>query len=267
MKILDRINFLLITHLFFSTFLPGIIMSQTAVIAHRGSSGTAPENTLAAFKFAIESGADFIELDVHLSKDGELIVMHDESVNRTTNGKGKIKELSLDQIKKLDAGKWFDDSFTGMVVPTLDEVFRLPDEKIKFLIEIKGTPKKYPGIEKKVADKIARYRVKNRCILQSFNLEFLKNFHTIDSTFQLHYLVVGKVFPENIPGYIRAVNPNFHFVTAKKISKLHKANRTIFVWTVNDERKMKKLLELGVDGIITNFPGKLKAITAVSGTK
>lgn len=235
-------------------------MAQPLIIAHRGASGSAPENTLASFRQAMEIGSDFIELDIHLSKDGELIVMHDETVNRTTNGKGKIKNLTLEQIKNLDAGSWFGNEFKGLVVPTLDEVFQLSNGKIKLLIEVKGNPKKYPGIEKKLIDKIYKYYSKDWCIVQSFEEEFLNNIHKMDSTIPLHQLIVGKIFPLKIPVFILAVNPNYHFVSVKKVEKLHLQNKKIFVWTVNEEKKMQKLISMGVDGIITNYPGKLKKV-------
>lgn len=235
-------------------------MSQICIIAHRGASGSAPENTLVSFSKAMNAGADFIELDIHLSKDGELIVMHDETVNRTTNGKGKIKDLALEQIKCLDAGSWFGIKFKGLAVPALDEVFQLSGGKIKLLIEVKGSPRKYPGIEKKLVETINKYDAEDWCIVQSFDDEILKNISRLDSSITLHQLVVGRVFPLNMPPFIRAVNPNHHFVSGKKIERIHSQGRKIFVWTVNEEKKMKKLISLGVDGIITNYPEKLKEL-------
>lgn len=238
-------------------------MSQPFIIAHRGASGNAPENTLVSFRKAMDAGADFLEMDVHLSKDGELVVMHDESVNRTTSGKGKIRNLTLAEIKNLDAGSWFSKNFEGLVVPALDEVFQLANGKIKLLIEIKGTPEKYLDIEKKLVEMIYKYNAKSWCILQSFDIDFLKNVHAIDAGVSLHYLIVGNlIFPSKIPEYIMAVNPNQNFVSKKKVEKLHLQNKKIFVWTVNDEKKMKKLISYGVDGIITNYPEKLKNVIA-----
>lgn len=236
-------------------------MSQTSIIAHRGASGSAPENTLASFRSAMDIGADFIELDIHLSKDGELIVMHDETVTRTTNGKGKIRNLTLEQIKSLDAGSWFGDKFKGLVVPTLDEVFQLSGGKIKLLIEVKGSSRKYPGIEKKLVETIYKYYAKDWCIVQSFDDEILKNISQLDPSIVLHQLIVGRIFPPVIPEFIRAVNPNHHFVSGKKIEKIHSQGKKIFVWTVNEEKRMGKLISMEVDGIITNYPEKLKNLT------
>lgn len=259
-------NLLRLFIFFFPFFIKINMMAQPFIIAHRGASGTSPENTLAAFKKAIDSGADFIELDVHLSKDGKLIVMHDETVNRTTNGKGLIRELSLDQIKKLDAGSWFNISYAGLTVPTLDEVVRLitdkkqNNSKIKLLIEVKGSSKKYPGIEKILIEKINEFQCKDQCVVQSFDKQIIKNIAQLDSSITLHQLIVGKIFPRRIPDFVQAINPNHYFVSKRKIEKLHSLNKKIFVWTVNKEKKMEKLISLGVDGIITNYPEKLKSI-------
>ncbi len=246
-----------------------MLYGQPLVIAHRGSSGNAPENTLVSFRKAIEMGADFIELDIHLSKDGELIVMHDETVNRTTNGKGKIRELTLAEIKGLDAGSWFNEEFKGVVVPTLGEVLELTKlvstsktkegfpRLCKILIEVKGTSQKYPGIEKKLLDLLINNNSLSQCIIQSFDPGILGQLNKLDSSLNLHLLVIGGLFPKKIPSYIKAINPNFHFATEKKINKLHLQNRKIFVWTVNEEKKMKKMIEAGVDGVISNYPERL----------
>lgn len=234
---------------------------KTLVIAHRGASGSAPENTIPSFRKALEMGVDFIELDIHLSKDGELIVMHDETVSRTTNGKGKIKNLTLSQIKGLDAGSWFSGEYKGLVVPTLDEVFQLVSGKTKLLIEVKGTSVKSKGIEKILIDKIYRYNAKKWCVVQSFDEKILEKIREVDPSVSLHRLISGPiVFQSKKTDDFLALNPHYRFATKRKIEKLHSKNLKIFVWTVNDVEKMKKLIAMGVDGIITNFPEKLKQL-------
>jgi glycerophosphoryl diester phosphodiesterase len=118
------------------------------IIAHRGASGSAPENTLAAIELAIANKADMIEIDIHQTKDGKLVVIHDDKLDRTTTGKGKINELTLEEIKKHDAGSWFNTSFSNEKVPELKEVLELINGKCKLLIEIKGKPSDYSGLEK-----------------------------------------------------------------------------------------------------------------------
>ena len=142
-------------------------MKSTLIIAHRGLSSLYPENTLVAFRKAIELGVDFIELDVRLSCDGELIVIHDDTFNRTTDGDGKVCELTLSEIKKYSAGKWFSTSFKKERVPTLKEVFELIKKRTKLLIEIKQ-----PGIEKKLVNLIQQYDMTDNVICGSFYLNF-----------------------------------------------------------------------------------------------
>ncbi len=126
-------------------------MKYTKILAHRGASAYAPENTMAAFKKAIEMNADGIELDVHLSKDGYIVIIHDERVDRTTDGKGEVKDFSLDELKKLDAGSWFSDEYKGEKIPTLEELLSLiKNTEIYLNIEIKAGYRVYPDIEEKL---------------------------------------------------------------------------------------------------------------------
>lgn len=243
------------------------------VIAHRGASGVAPENTLAAFSKALELGADVIELDVHFSKDGEVIVIHDHSVDRTTNGSGEIEHLSMEEIKQLDAGSWFDEAFAGEPVPTLREVLELVDGKAKVLIEIKWPEKGlYVGIEKKIVKLVEEYNAKTWCEYQSFNTKIVENLLAIDATLPVYKLIVGKLplFPvyyddgfrfgnplKKWKGRVLGVNPNRKFAKAWFIKKAHEKGLVVYSWTVNDEEHMNQLKERGIDGIISNYPQKL----------
>lgn len=163
---------------------------QTLKIAHRGYSKKYPENTLESFTAGFE-GADGIELDVHVSKDGQLIVMHDETVNRTTNGKGFIKDLTLKELKALDAGSWKHTQFKGIQVPTLEEVLvlaqRFEDKWIN--IEVKTDVFDYEGIEQRIIDLINQMKIKSRIVLSSFNFQTLLRFKTLDQSLKLGYLV------------------------------------------------------------------------------
>ncbi len=141
-------------------------MKSTLIVAHRGLSSLYPENTLISFKKAVELGVDMIELDVHCTKDRELVVIHDSSINRTTDGKGKVNQLTLRELRKYSAGRWFSEEFEEERIPTLQEVFELVDKKTKLQIEIKQ-----PGIEKSLIDLVEEYEILNNVLCGSFNLK------------------------------------------------------------------------------------------------
>ena len=246
---------------------------KTLNIAHRGASGVAPENTLASFNKAIEFDADVVELDVHLSSDGELIIIHDHTLDRTTTLKGEVKNHTLKEIKSADAGSWFKPEFKNERVPTLDEVLFTVNGRAKVLIELKDGNDVYPGIEQKTLDCIKRNGAENWCELQSFKDTVIKNLQALKTTMPVYKLVVGNV--PALPFYhdgkmhggsayqfmdVAGVNPNYKFASKRIVNKLHKRGQQIYVWTVNDEKMMKKLLRWEVDGIITNYPEKLKLL-------
>ena len=244
---------------------------KIAVIAHRGASGTAPENTLASIKLALEMHVDMIEIDIHLSKDSIPVVIHDETLNRTTNGKGKVKDFSVKELKKLDAGKWFSDKYINEEIPTLEEVIELTKGKCILLIEIKNGSSIYPNIEKITLNIIKNKNAQNDCIIQSFDDEVTRNLEKQNCTIQLQKLVTGnlrfipfhlvdtKIKFGSIYKYknVSAINPNLNYVNKDVVNKIHTAGQKIFCWTVNKNKDMIRMIECGVDGIITNYPEKL----------
>ncbi len=247
--------------------------AQTLVIAHRGASGSAPENTLESFLKAAKLGVDYIELDVHQTKDSVLVVMHDKSVNRTTNGKGLIKNLTYDSIRKLNAnvsGKF--PSFKNVKVPSLALVLdSLKNYKCKVLVELKYGSDYYPGIEKRLVNLLKNYD-ESVFVIHSFNKAAL-----LDSSLQKSSIPKQKLFVLKFPlasltfdkrvqfdnfSKWNGTNVYYKFCSRRLIRKVHKMNKTVFAWTVNKPRKMKKLIRRGVDGIITNKPELLKEIIA-----
>ncbi len=246
---------------------------KTLNIAHRGASGNAPENTLASFNKAIEMGADVVELDVHLSSDNQLIVIHDNTLDRTTTLKGNVKDHTLKEIKNADAGSWFAPEFKNERVPTLDEVLFTINGKAKLLIEIKDGSEVYPGIEKLTVEAVKRNGAESWCELQSFSQIAVEKMLEEKSSMPVYKLVVGNVplLPLHQDGKMKSgsayqyknvtgINPNYRFARKRILKKLHERGQQMYVWTVNDEKLMKKLLNWGVDGIITNYPEKLKAL-------
>jgi len=249
-------------------------------IAHRGASGLAPENTLVAFKKALELGADVLELDVHTTKDGEVVVIHDERVDRTTNGTGAVKELTLTSLKRLDAGYYFtlDGGKTypyrgqGITIPTLKEVFtEFPDYRIN--IEIKQLD---PPIELKVLELIEEAGMVDKVLVVSRYYEVMKRFRALDgdtatgaSESELRDFMVClklKVVPFYTPKadafQVPEWHDKYHIVTQAFLKAAHSKNIKVHVWTVNDEDSMRRLLEIGVDGIITDYPDRLNKVLA-----
>lgn len=238
------------------------------IIAHRGASGLAPENTLAAIKKAIELKADIIEVDVHQTKDSVVVIIHDRAIDRTTNGEGKIENMYYNQIRQYDAGEWFNSSFRGEKIPTLDEVLSLVNGQTKLMIEIKGNDKIYPNIEYHTYKLLKQHNALNWCIIHSFNNQVLHNFHELDSNLVLNKLLVMD-FPYipilidnsinfgKITGYkneIKAININSHFISNRLLKHLHESGFEVNVWTVNDSSKIEEFFRMGIDGVITNYP-------------
>ncbi|MDR6225218.1 glycerophosphodiester phosphodiesterase [Desmospora profundinema] len=232
-------------------------------IAHRGASGHAPENTFAAFDKAVKMKADFFELDVQRSKDGHLVVIHDITVDRTTNGTGRIADLTLKELKRLDAGSWFGSAFAGERIPTLKEVLdRYGGKGIGILIELKN-PERYPGMEAEVALLLAQKNLDKRTskiIVQSFNHDVMKNYHRLQPTVPAGVLV--RYTPEGISdealrefsAYADYVNPNLRLVNHDLVQRVHQNGMRITPYTIKTKNEAQRMIAAGVDGIITDYP-------------
>lgn len=222
-------------------------------IAHRGARGYEPENTLKSFQKALDLNADGIELDVHLSSDGYLIVMHDETIDRMTNGKGFVNELSLSELKSfLIDGKY--------EIPTLKEVFDLVDKKCLINIELKDaqTPGKVVAlIEEYIADKNWNYE---HFIVSSFDWNSLEEVHNLNSNIAIGVLTeedleTALAFAEIIKA--RAINPDYQLLTLENTKKMQEKGFQVLPWTVNTAEDIQKIKSYNVDGIISDFPDKL----------
>jgi glycerophosphoryl diester phosphodiesterase len=231
-------------------------------VAHRGASGYAPENTIAAFHKAVELKADFFELDVQMSKDGELVLIHDTSVDRTTDGSGEVGDLTFEELRGLDAGSWFSPEYAGEQIPTFGEALDHFRGKIGFLIEIKA-PWLYPGIELKVADELIKHNMhlpsNGNVILQSFDHTSVQRFHAILPkvpvgvlTSQAQELTEAKL--QEFATYADYVNQSLNLVTKHAVDQIHALDMDIYVWTLRNATLVDPLIQLGVDGIITDFP-------------
>lgn len=230
------------------------------IYAHRGAKGYRPENTMAAFKLAMEMGADGIETDIHLSKDGYLVLIHDEKVDRTTTKKGYIKDMTLDQIKLLDAGSKFSEEFAGEEIPTLEELIILTkDTDIILNIEIKNNKMNYPKIEEKLVELIKKYKIEERVIISSFNHNTIYKIKELDEN-----LKTGILYSRNIKRPIRfaknikadALHPKHKRVDFKLMIKAKLTGLEINTFTINNTKQMNKMFKYRVDGIITDYPDK-----------
>lgn len=232
-------------------------------IAHRGASGYAPENTLAAFDKAVEMKCDYIELDIHLSKDRKIVVIHDNTVDRTTDSSGKVCDLTLAELQQLDAGSWFDKRFKGETIPTLDEVLERYRGKIGILIEVKD-PSSSPGIEDELAKLLQSKNMdkpnNDKIIVQSFDHKSIRYFKSIMPNIPVGVLLSYRITEipdkelDEFNQYADYVNPNYRIVNNILVKRIHNRNMKINPWTVNNPKTVIKLIRDKVDGIISNYP-------------
>jgi len=225
--------------------------SKPLIIAHRGASRYAPENTIPAFKLAEEMKADFIELDIHMTKDGELVVFHPFFIRNM-----KIKELTLKEIQSIDVGILFSYNYKGTYIPTLKEV--LKEIKLKVNIEIKGNERMYPGIVDNLLKVIEKYPIK-RFIFSSFDFNVLKNLKKKREGAVVEVLCFSP-YGKSFPSFLSGVNPYFMFVNKRMVDRFHSKKLTVKPYTVNNPFMMKRLIKMGVDGIFTDVPDVLRKI-------
>ncbi len=222
-------------------------------IGHRGACGYEPENTLLSFKKALELNVDMIELDVYLCKTKELVVIHDDKVDRTTNGRGYVTEKSFEELRQLDAGK-------GEKIPTLQEVLDLTNKKAKVNIELKGEGTAKPVskvIEKYVKEKGWSY---DDFLVSSFNHYELLKFSKLSPNIKIGVLIKGAPidfaeFAEKVNAY--SVHLSLKFINKEFVEDAHKKGMKVFVWTVNDKEEMQRMKELGIDGVFSKFPDRI----------
>ena len=266
-------------HPFFAGDTPG----RPLVIAHRGGAGLWPENTLYAFERAAEAGADVLELDVRLTADGALVVFHDETVERTTDGRGRVSELTLADLKKLDAGhRWTADGGgtfpfrgRGVYVPTLEEVFaRLPDSR--FNVEPKD------GLSRSAVELcrlVRARRMTGRVVVGSFSQRVIDEFRrecagvaTAASTAE-----ASKLLALHKAGLAASYSPamqalqvpehagGVRVLTREFVAAAHERNLRVHAWTINDEAAIRRLIDAGIDGLMTDYPDRLLAVVGRAG--
>ena len=236
--------------------------------AHRGFSGNYPENSMLAFRKAVETeGCDGIELDVHLSKDGEVVIIHDERVDRTcVNATGLVKDMTLEELKKCDISFKFAGQCEPQYIPTLREYFELvKDTHIVTNIEIKTSNYEYHGIEQKVYDLIVEYGLKDKIIISSFNHFTIKRMKEVCPDMKCGlltetWMIDAGAYTKNLG--VECLHPIFFNMIGEQFDEVKSNGLEVNVWTVNEESDIRLMIERGVDSIIGNFPDRITKIRA-----
>lgn len=243
-------------------------LSQPVIFAHRGACLHAPENTLAAFELALTQQADAIELDVKLSSDGHVVVIHDATVDRTTNGRGRVRDLSLVELKSLDAGSFFSDQFAGEKIPTLGEVFEAVGKGTLINVELTNYSTPRDELVETVCMLVKKHNMHRRVLFSSFlgsNLSKARSYLpqvpsgllTLSGLLGVWARSFGFAF-----GKYDALHPYLKDVTHRQVVRIHRLKRRVHVWTVNDEQDMRRLFGWDVDGIFTDDPGLAARVRA-----
>jgi glycerophosphoryl diester phosphodiesterase len=236
------------------------------IIGHRGACALAPENTIASFKLAVEHGADYVELDAKLSADGQVMVIHDQTVDRTTNGTGRVNQLTLAQLKALDAGSKFNKKFAGEKIPTLDEVFKAVGKDVKVNVELTNYASKNDDLVAKVVEIIKDNKMESRVLFSSFLPRNIALAHKL-----LPEAPYGILCLEGLAGALSRsflmkrlspalVHPYLKDTNERLVKREHKRGRKVNVWTVNDDQDIRRLIKMDVDGIFTDDPLKARKI-------
>lgn len=234
-------------------------------IAHQGANKLAPANTIPAFLKAAELGADGVELDAHLSADGVPVVIHDSTVDRTTDGSGRVADLPLAALKELDAGSWFDPAFAGERIPTLEEVFATVGDRLLINVELKVSPREDRGLEAAVVGLVERYGLADRILVSSFNPLALRRVRRLAPHLPLGFLYYpAPLFrlARFLAWLMRDLRPEFSnlygpLIRPAIVRRTHARGQRLIAWTVDEVDAMRQLVTWGVDGIITNRPDRL----------
>jgi glycerophosphoryl diester phosphodiesterase len=229
-------------------------------IGHRGAAASAPENTLVSFRRAVELGADAVEFDLHRTRDGRFVVIHDETLDRTTNGHGPVDARTFDELRRLDAGSWRGREFAGERIPTFEEVVAALPPRILLFAELKAGSSRAPGIEADLVRSIRALGAGDRVRVSSFDHRALATVRRLDPALQTGALFVFlPVDPVAIARSCgaQALHPSFHYVTPEVVAEAHAEGVAVNTWTVNEPADIARLRAMGVDGIFSDHPERL----------
>lgn len=238
-------------------------MKKPLIYAHRGASGEAPENTIAAFRLAVEQGAEGIELDVQVSADGQLFVIHDETLDRTTNGSGLVVRHTADELKTLDASFKFP-AYRGESLPLLSEVLAfLEPTKLELNIELKNSVIFYEELEEKAIRLVREHAMDRRVIFSSFNHYSVAKLTRIAPDIESAILYTAGLYePWDYAAKVgaKALHPLFYSAVPEIVDGAHRAGLKVRPYTVNEPDDIRRMIDAGVDAVITNYPARMKAI-------
>lgn len=228
------------------------------LIAHRGASGYAPENTMASFRLALEMGAKAVEFDVHQTRDHELVVLHDEDLKRVGRKKARVRDLTREELAAIDVGSWFDPCFSAERVPTLSDVYDLAQGKAELHLEIKRGSRYYPGIEERVVDLIQRRKAWGTTLVSSFDHAALFSIRSLDTRLRIGYLLgltgMKTAFREMEELRTESLNISARQADARRVRECKERGLRALVYTINSRKELARMDRLGVDGVFTNFP-------------
>lgn len=242
----------------YETLQDALNSSETLIFGHRGAMAHAPMNTMASFELAKSQGADGIELDIHLSRDAQLVVIHNDTVDATTDRQGKVAEMTLNQLKRLDAGAWHSEQFAGQRIPTLDEVFEAFGDVMFINVEIKSARETVDRLEKELNDCVRRHNMRERVIVSCFDLVILRR---VKQTMPM--ALMGYLYVPNMPASLtrltkelrhEARHPRHDMVDEGYMKWARAQGYYVNVWTVNDPRRALELKRLGVNVVMTDDP-------------
>jgi glycerophosphoryl diester phosphodiesterase len=231
------------------------------IIAHRGASAEAPENTMAAFRRAVELGANCVETDLHLSRDGKIVLVHDSTLGRTTNGDGLVKNFTLAELRQFEAGRWFAPQFAGERIPALDELLDYAGQAdLSLYLEIKGGIGY--GIERAVIGALRGRKEAQGTVVLCFDAAVIGRIRQLD-----RLLMTGLVFDAHPEAMVleairvgaRQIAPRGDCVSEELIAEAHRRGLKVVTWTINEPEDVRRLTSLGVDGIMSDYPDRLIA--------
>ena len=240
-------------------------------IGHRGASGEAPENTLAAFELALQQGADGIEFDIHLSRDGVPVVIHDVGLDRTTSGNGLVREHQAAALRRLDAGSWFNRHFParasqrylGLRIPDLNDALAWARERdCRVFIEVEAGSETYPGIEAKVLEAIRQEGAAQLATIVSFDYSAIRRLRVLDPTIALGITLNRPARAIHLAKQVQArgVVPHWALATRRFVRRAHRNGLIVICWTLNQPERMRQKILEGVDAIMTDYPGRLAEV-------
>lgn len=245
----------------FDTLRQAFESKETLVFGHRGAMARAPMNTLASFESARQQGADGIELDIHLSRDGNLVVIHDETVDATTDGQGPVADFTSAELKRLDAGAWYGEAFAGQRIPTLDEVFEAVGDDLLINVEIKAARELMDILEKRLADCIRRHDMRERVIVSCFDPLVVRRakemMPMVLTGFLNHAMMPDAQILKLKKRWHEARHPWHEMVNHNYMNWARAQGYYVNVWTVNDPERAIELRDLGVNAIITDDPAAI----------